>query len=101
MPQTQAQLFMVVATLRDDVDMEEIAALRAAEHQQLAVLNAEGKVGAHHLSLPRRTAFLEVIAPDVEDASRTLATLPFATFFEVDIYPLGTPAPPAGEAAAT
>jgi muconolactone delta-isomerase len=96
---TRAQMFMVVATMRDDVDPGEVAALRAAEHQQLQVLHEEGKVGTHHLCLPRRTAFLEVIAPDLEDASRTLATLPFAKFFEVDMYPLGNPAPTAGEGA--
>ncbi|WP_410631239.1 muconolactone Delta-isomerase family protein [Amycolatopsis sp. cmx-4-83] len=83
-----AQTFMVVGTLRDDTDLAEFAALREDEHQQLEVLRSQGKVGAHYVSPARRATFVEIVAADQEQVAETLATLPFARFFDADVYPL-------------
>jgi hypothetical protein len=92
-----AQTFMVVAIIRDDANMAEFAALRDDEHKQLEVLRADGMIGAHWISPARRATFIEVIAADEKQAAETLATLPFARFFDADIYP--TAPPDAAEAA--
>lgn len=86
-----AQTFMVVGTLRDDTDLAEFAALRADEHRQLEVLRSQGKIGAHYVSPARRVTFVEIVAADQELVAETLATLPFARFFDADVYPLAPP----------
>ena len=91
------QTFMVFATLRDDTDVAEFAALREDEQKQLEVLRSERRIGAHYVSPTRRATFLEVIAADEEQVAETLATLPFARFFDTDVYP--TMPPDAAEAA--
>ena len=85
--------FMVFATLREDTDFAEFAALRADEQKQLEVLRAEGRIGAHYVSPARRATFLEVIAADEEHVAETLETLPFARFFDTDVYPTTPPDP--------
>ena len=92
-----AQTFMVVATVRDDTNFAEFAALRDDEHRQLEVLRSEGRIGAHYISPARRATFIEVIAADEKQVAETLATLPFARFFDADVYP--TTPPDATEAA--
>jgi muconolactone delta-isomerase len=92
-----AQTFMVVATLRDDTDPGDLEPLRTDEQKQLEVLRSAGRIGAHYISPARRATFLEVIAADPEQVTETLESLPFARFFETDIYP--TTAPDAAEAA--
>ncbi|MFC9426617.1 hypothetical protein [Streptomyces sp. NPDC056987] len=92
-----AQTFMVFATLRDDTDLAEFAALRDDEQKQLEVLRLEGRIGAHHVSPARRATFIEVVAADEKHVAETLATLPFARFFDADVYP--TTPPDAAEAA--
>jgi hypothetical protein len=92
-----AQTFMVVATIRDDTNFTEFAVLRDDEHKQLEVLRTDGRIGAHYVSPVRRATFIEVIAADEKQVAETLATLPFARFFDVDVYP--TTPPDAAEAA--
>ncbi|MEV6823539.1 muconolactone Delta-isomerase family protein [Amycolatopsis sp. NPDC051102] len=82
------QAFMVVGTLRDDTDLAEFAALREDEHKQLETLRSQGRIGAHYVSPARRATFVEIIAADEDQVGETLATLPFARFFDADIYPL-------------
>ncbi|MEV4343190.1 muconolactone Delta-isomerase family protein [Actinoplanes sp. NPDC049596] len=83
--------FMVVGTLRADTDLDEFNALREDEQKQLEALRSEGKVGAHYVAPGRRATFVEVIAADEEEAAKTLQTLPFARFFDADIYPTAPP----------
>jgi hypothetical protein len=94
---TAAQTYMVVATIRDDTDFTELAALRDDEQKQLEVLRSERRIGAHYVSPTRRATFIEIIATDEKQVTQTLATLPFARFFDVDVYP--TTPPDAAEAA--
>jgi muconolactone delta-isomerase len=93
----EEQTFMVFATLRADTDFAEFNALREAEHKQLEVLRSAGKVGAHYVSPAKRATFVEIIAADEEKVAETLATLPFARFFDAEVYP--TTPPDAAEAA--
>jgi hypothetical protein len=81
------QTFVVVATIRDDTNFADLAALRADEEKQLEALQSDGRIGAHHVAPARRTVFLEVIAANEEQVVETLATLPFNKFFDRDIYP--------------
>ncbi|WP_067500754.1 hypothetical protein [Actinoplanes sp. TFC3] len=83
--------FMVFATLRAGTNVEEFNALREDEQKQLEVLRSEGKVGAHYISPARGATFVEVIAADEREAAATLATLPFARFFEAEVYPTTPP----------
>jgi hypothetical protein len=85
--------FMVFATLRDDTDFAEFAALREDEQKQLEVLRSEGRIGAHYVSPARRATFIEVVAADEAQVAETLATLPFARFFDADVYPTTPPDP--------
>ena len=87
----ELQTFIVVATIRDDTDFAEMMALRADEQKRIAVLQAEGKIGADHVAPSRATAFLEVFASDEEHVMETLTTLPFNPFFDVDIFPIAVP----------
>jgi muconolactone delta-isomerase len=90
---TATPTFMVVATLRDDTDLAEFAALRDDEQKQLEVLRSAGLVGAHYVSPARRATFVEVVADDEEQVTKTLATLPFARFFDAEVYPTTPPDP--------
>ena len=85
--------FMVFATLRDDTDLTEFAALREDEQKQLEVLRSQGRIGAHYVSPARRATFIEVVADDEAQVAETLATLPFARFFDADVYPTAPPDP--------
>jgi muconolactone delta-isomerase len=88
------ETFVVVGTIRDDTNLADLAALRADEQKQLEVLQAAGKIGAHHVAAARRTVFLEVMATEEEQVRQTLATLPFYRFFDLDIYSTAAPAGP-------
>jgi muconolactone delta-isomerase len=88
------ETFVVVATIRDDTNLTDFAALRADEQKQLDVLQSDGRIGAHHVAPARRTVFLEVMATDEEQVVETLATLPFHKFFDLDIFSTATPPGP-------
>src|SRR5262245_38614070 len=92
-PNLAATTFMVVATLRDDTNFTELAALREDEQKQLEVLRSDGRIGAHYVSPARRATFIEVIATDEKHVAETLATLPFTRFFDVEVYPTTPPDP--------
>jgi hypothetical protein len=86
-----ARTFMMVGTLRADTDLAEFNALREDEQKRLDVMRSEGKVGAHYVSLARQATFIEIIAADEEEAAEMLKTLPFARFFDADVYPTAPP----------
>jgi muconolactone delta-isomerase len=90
--------FMVVCRFADGTAMEEVFAVVAEEQAQVAVLEAEGRVGAIHLSLARGTVFIETFADDAEGAADTVRTLPMARWWDLDVYPLGAPAVPGAAA---
>jgi muconolactone delta-isomerase len=57
-------------------------------------------MGFDHISIARRTAFVEVVATDEEAVGETMATLPLFKFFDIDIYPTVRPGPPQAATAA-
>lgn len=83
--------FMVVGTLRADTDPAEFAALREDEQKQLEVLRESGKIGAHYVSPARRATFIEIFAADEPEVGETIGTLPFARFFDAEVYPTAPP----------
>jgi muconolactone delta-isomerase len=82
---------MVIATFRADTDMGEVMAVVHEERAQVQVLASEGRIGSIHISIPRRTVFLEIFADDEASAEATVLTLPMSKWWTLDIYP--TPAP--------
>jgi muconolactone delta-isomerase len=77
---------MMVATVRNNTDFAQVAALRADEKKRLEVLRSEGRIGAHHVAPALRATFVEVIAADEKQVEEMRATLPLAQFFDLDIY---------------
>jgi muconolactone delta-isomerase len=84
--------FMVVATFRQGVDMAEVMAVVAEEQARVAELRREGSLGAVHLATAARgTVFLEVFAGSAEEAQATVASLPMAAWWDIDVFPLNPP----------
>src|ERR1700760_1363805 len=83
--------FMVVGIIRADANLAEFAALRDDERERLETLRSEGEGGAHYVSPLRKTTFIAVIAADEKQVAETLAPLPFARFFDVEVYPTSPP----------
>lgn len=90
--------FMVVCTFRAGTVMAEVFAVVAEEQAAVAVLEAEGRVGAIRLSLERGTVFIEVFASDADAAAETVRTLPMARWWDLDVFPLSAPGRPGGPA---
>lgn len=86
--------FMVMATFRPGTDMAEIVPHVAAERERVAELEAEGRLAAVYLAnAERQTVFLVVNADTVEEATSTVASLPMAAWWDLDVFPLNAPAP--------
>lgn len=80
---------MVIATFRPDTSMQEVLAVVAEEQAKVAALQAQGSIGAIYLATAsRQTVFLEVFAHDARDAEAIAASLPMATWWDLDVYPL-------------
>ena len=86
-----ANTFMVVGTLRAGTDPAEFNALRVDEQKQLEVLRSDGRIGAHYVSPARGATFIEIVAADEREVAETLGSLPFARFFDADVYPTVPP----------
>ena len=89
------QTFMVMATIRADTDMAALSALIPAEVDQVEQLRSQQRLGSVHVALARRVVFIEVFAADQPAAVQTVATLPMAPFFDLDVYPTTPVAAPA------
>ena len=92
--------FMVVGTLRPDVDHAELAAAREEEHARLDVLRSEGRVGSHHVAPARNVAFMEVLAAEEAEVEDLLTSLPFSRFFDTDVFSTTTLVETAADAGA-
>ncbi len=84
--------FIVVASFSPDTDLPLMNAVVAEEVARVKALQAEGRLGAVHISPARGRVFLEVLAGDEDAASATVQTLPMAAWWEIDVY--ATIAPP-------
>lgn len=88
------EAFMVVCRFKEGTAMDEVFAVVAEEQAQVAVLEAEGRVGSIRLSLARGTVFIETFAADADEAAATIHTLPMAQWWDLDVYPLAAPSAP-------
>ena len=84
--------YMVIATFHPDTDMRDVLAVVDEERAHVKVLMDEGRLGSIHISMPRRTVFIETFAADEAAAAATVASLPMSRWWTTDVYP--TPAPP-------
>ena len=85
---------MVVCTFRPGTDMADVFAVVAEEQAQVQALEREGRIGTIHLALARGTVFLEIFADDPAGAEATVRTLPMATWWDLDVFPIAAPAAP-------
>lgn len=86
--------FMVVATFKPDTDFAAVFAVVPEEGSQVEVLTSEGRMGSGHISMPRRTVFLEIFAGDEVAAADTVRTLPMSKWWDLDVYPCPAPTLP-------
>jgi len=84
--------FIVICTFKPDTEMTEVFAVVAEEMAQVKALEAEGRLGSVHLSLARGTVFIEVFALDEILAIETVASLPMAKWWDLDVYQIQAPA---------
>ena len=88
--------FIVIGAFDPKVDLPLMSTVIAEEVAQVEILQAEGRLGAVHISPARGRVFLEIIAEDVDEARATTETLPMAKWWSIDIFPtVGPPPPPA------
>lgn len=86
--------FIVICTFKPGTVMADVFAVVAEESARVKALSEEGRLGAVHLALSRGTVFLEVFAEDAAEAEQTVETLPMARWWDLDVFPVGPPAPP-------
>lgn len=90
--------FMVLCTFKEGTVMRDVFAVVAEEQAMVATLTAAGRLGSIHLSLARGTVFIEALAATADEAEATVRSLPMATWWNLDVYPLAAPAAPGGAA---
>ena len=83
---------MVVATFKDGVTPEDIRALIPAEQMQAKALVEQGVLGFIKVAMPKRTVFLEAFGEDDVSVLSTIETLPFAAFWNIEVFPTTQPA---------
>lgn len=83
--------FMIVCTFLDGTDMAEVFGGVAEEQAAVAALVAEGRIGTVQLALARGTVFLQVFAEDEHEAAATVRSLPMATWWDIDAFPIAAP----------
>ena len=87
--------FMVIGSFSPETDLPQMNAVVAQEVAQVHALTQQGRLGSVHVSPARGKVFLEIHAEDEDAARATIATLPMAPWWEIEIYPTVGP-PPAG-----
>ena len=85
--------YMVVASFKEGVTLEDIRALIPAEQAQAQVLKEKGLLGEIKVAMPRRTVFLEAFSDTENEVREVIESLPFAQIWDLEYY-LTTP--PAG-----
>jgi muconolactone delta-isomerase len=86
--------YIVMARFIPGTNMQDVLAVVGEEQAQVAVLTAEGRLGAVHISMPRQTVFIEVFGDDEAVVESTIRSLPMAQWWTLDIYPTPPPALP-------
>lgn len=86
--------YMVICTFKEGTDMADVFAVVAEERARVADLVAEGRLGTIHLSLTRGTVFIEAFADDENGAATTVRSLPMASWWDIDVFPIAAPVLP-------
>ncbi len=87
--------FMVVCTFKKGTVMSDVYAVIADEQAKAAELQSAGKIGPIHLAtISRGTVFIETFASSVEEATSIVQSLPMATWWDIDVFPLSAPGKP-------
>jgi muconolactone delta-isomerase len=86
--------FMVICTFKQGTAMDEVFAVVAEETAQVTALEAQGRIGAIHLSMARGTVFLEIFADDRSGAEETVRTWPMSKWWDLDVFPIAPPVIP-------
>lgn len=90
--------FMVVCTFKKGTVMSDVYAVIADEQAKAAELQSAGKIGPIHLAtISRGTVFIETFASSVEEATSIIQSLPMATWWDIDVFPLSAPGKPGAE----
>ncbi len=90
--------FMVVCTFKKGTVMSDVHAVIADEQAKAAELQSAGKIGPIHLAtISRGTVFIETFASSVEEATSIIQSLPMATWWDIDVFPLSAPGKPGAE----
>jgi len=84
--------FMVVATFKEGVQMNEIQALIPDEKLRANELQAIGTLGEIKISMPKRTTFIEAHAADELSAMESILSLPMSKLWNIEIFPTTPPA---------
>ena len=88
------QTFMVVATFKDGITLDDIRPLIPEEQAQAKALEARGAIGAIKISMPKRTTFIEAFGEDEQNILDTISTLPMAKLWNIEVFPTTPPAGP-------
>lgn len=91
------KLTMVVATFKPGTNREEVFLVVREEVAQVERLRAEKRMGTVHISMPRETVFIEVFSDSEESVRETIATLPMAKWWDIDLFPVTLPPTERGE----
>ena len=83
--------FMVQCTFREGTVMSEVFAVVAEEQAAVAALSSAGKLGDIRLSLARGTVFIQAFGADAAEAGATVASLPMARWWDLDVFPIAAP----------
>jgi muconolactone delta-isomerase len=90
--------FMVVCTFKKGTVMSDVYGVIAEEQAKASELQSVGKLGPIHLAtLSRGTVFIETFASSVEEATLIVQSLPMATWWDIDVFPLSAPGKPGAE----
>jgi muconolactone delta-isomerase len=90
--------FMVVCTFKKGTVMSDVYGVIAEEQAKASELQSVGKLGPIHLAtLSRGTVFIETFASSVEEATSIVQSLPMATWWDIDVFPLSAPGKPGAE----
>lgn len=91
--------FMVVYAFKKGTVMSDVYAVVPEEMAKAAELQSEGKIGPIHLAtISRGTVFIETFASSVEEATSIVQSLPMATWWDIDVFPLSAPGIPGARA---
>ena len=83
--------YIVIARFIPGTNMQDVLAVVPEEQARVAALTTEGRLGAVHISMPRQTVFIEVVAEDEAAVESIIRSLPMAHWWTLDIYPTSLP----------